>query len=197
MTFDSEYISQVLSENFEDAKTLFLSPLIAIHYASRDAPRARHHQSADARALREALIHFAQRLWKAAPYDATCEDLFFYSIRILVKSCGEGVAGPFHTHAAAMTSNDAVRYAAAGSSSRGAHRRRAGAREALSICAAPPRHAFCRAQHTHRRSRRRSHIPAGSHRAARTGCDQAPCRVCVHEPEPARLVCHHWHRLPY
>ena len=31
--FDPEYVSQVLNENFEDAKTLFLSPLLAIHYA--------------------------------------------------------------------------------------------------------------------------------------------------------------------
>ncbi len=33
MRFDPEYVSQVLNENFEDAKALFLSPLIAIHYA--------------------------------------------------------------------------------------------------------------------------------------------------------------------
>ena len=33
MPFDPEYVSRVLRENFEDAKALFLSPLIAIHYA--------------------------------------------------------------------------------------------------------------------------------------------------------------------
>ena len=33
MTFDPEYVSQVLNENFEDAKTLFLSPLMTVHYA--------------------------------------------------------------------------------------------------------------------------------------------------------------------
>ena len=33
MRFDPEYVSQVLTDNFEDAKTLFLSPLIAVHYA--------------------------------------------------------------------------------------------------------------------------------------------------------------------
>ena len=33
MRFDPAYVSQVLNENFEDAKTLFLSPLMAIHYA--------------------------------------------------------------------------------------------------------------------------------------------------------------------
>ena len=33
MRFDPEYVSHVLNENFEDAKTLFLAPLIALHYA--------------------------------------------------------------------------------------------------------------------------------------------------------------------
>ena len=33
MRFDPEYVSQVLSENFEDAKTLFLAPLMAVQYA--------------------------------------------------------------------------------------------------------------------------------------------------------------------
>ena len=31
--FDPQYLDQVLNENFEDAKALFLSPLMAIHYA--------------------------------------------------------------------------------------------------------------------------------------------------------------------
>ena len=33
MRFDPEYVSQVLNDNFEDAKTQFLSPLVALHYA--------------------------------------------------------------------------------------------------------------------------------------------------------------------
>ena len=33
MAFAPEYITYVLNENFEDAKALFLSPLMAIHYA--------------------------------------------------------------------------------------------------------------------------------------------------------------------
>ena len=33
MRFAPEYVSCVLNENFEDAKTQFLSPLMAIHYA--------------------------------------------------------------------------------------------------------------------------------------------------------------------
>ena len=33
MNFDPQYVDHVLSENFEDAKALFLPPLMAIHYA--------------------------------------------------------------------------------------------------------------------------------------------------------------------
>lgn len=33
MKFAPEYVSCVLEENFEDARRLFLSPLLAIHYA--------------------------------------------------------------------------------------------------------------------------------------------------------------------
>ena len=33
MTFAPEYVTCVLNENFEDAKALFLSPLMAIHHA--------------------------------------------------------------------------------------------------------------------------------------------------------------------
>ena len=33
MPFAPEYVKYVLNENFEDAKTLFLAPLMAIHYA--------------------------------------------------------------------------------------------------------------------------------------------------------------------
>ena len=33
MKFAPEYITYVLNENFEDAKALLLSPLMAIHYA--------------------------------------------------------------------------------------------------------------------------------------------------------------------
>ena len=33
MKFAPEYVAYVLNENFEDAKTLFVAPLLAIHYA--------------------------------------------------------------------------------------------------------------------------------------------------------------------
>jgi len=98
MTLDPEYVSQVLSENFEDAKTLFLSPLIAIHYAHLVMLRERNIiGSADARTLREALDAISLGDVKAAPYDSTCEDLYFFIDRILVKACGDAVAGRLHT----------------------------------------------------------------------------------------------------
>src|SRR5262245_43140007 len=98
MRFDPEYVSQVLNENFEDAKALFLSPLIAIHYAHLvmladraiiDAPHAR--------ALREALDSISVSAIQQTPYDGTCEDLFSHVERLLVDACGEDVAGRLHT----------------------------------------------------------------------------------------------------
>jgi len=98
MAFDPEYVSQVLSENFEDAKTLFLSPLIAIHYAHLVMLRERDIvTAADARTLRQALDGISIADIRAAPYDSTCEDLYFYVDRILVHACGEAVAGRLHT----------------------------------------------------------------------------------------------------
>jgi hypothetical protein len=35
MRFAPEYVTYVLNENFEDAKELFLAPLMAIRFASR------------------------------------------------------------------------------------------------------------------------------------------------------------------
>jgi argininosuccinate lyase len=98
MRFDPEYVSHVLNENFEDAKTLFLAPLMAIHYAhlvmlagtgivSRD----------DARAIRDALDAISVPEIRRTPYDGTCEDLFFYVDGLIVATCGADVAGRLHT----------------------------------------------------------------------------------------------------
>jgi argininosuccinate lyase len=96
--FDPEYVSQVLNENFEDAKTLFLSPLLAIHHAHLVMLADRGIvTAADARAIRNALDAIPVNEIRCAPYDGTCEDLFFYIERILVRACGEDVAGRLHT----------------------------------------------------------------------------------------------------
>src|SRR5688500_14574405 len=98
MRFDPEYVAQVLSENFEDAKTLFLSPLMAVHYAHLVMLAERGIIGpADAHTLRAALDSVSLADVRRTPYDGTCEDLFFYVERLLVQSCGEEVAGRLHT----------------------------------------------------------------------------------------------------
>ena len=94
MAFDPEYVSRVLHENFEEAKALFLSPLIEINYAHLVMLRARGIiTDADARALRDALNSISVADLKTAQYDHSCEDLFFHVERKIVDACGEEIAG--------------------------------------------------------------------------------------------------------
>jgi argininosuccinate lyase len=98
MEFAPEYVTYVLNENFEDAKELLLSPLMAIHYAHLVMLEAQGIVSAaDAHALRVALDGVSQDEVRAVQYDGTYEDLFFYIDRLVVQSCGEDVAGRLHT----------------------------------------------------------------------------------------------------
>ena len=98
MRFDPQYVEQVLNENFEDAKALFLSPLMAIHYAHLVMLADRGIISApDARTLRDALDSISISEVRSAPYDSSVEDLFFFVERLLVKACGDDVGGRLHT----------------------------------------------------------------------------------------------------
>ncbi len=98
MKFAPEYVTNVLNENFEDAKTLLLSPLVAIHYAHLVMLADRGIVSADdAHALRKALDSISQDEVRCSKYDGSCEDLFFYLDRLIVAACGEDVAGRLHT----------------------------------------------------------------------------------------------------
>jgi argininosuccinate lyase len=98
MRFDPEYVSQVLSPNFEDAKALFLGPLMAIHYAHLVMLAERAIVNGrDAHTLREALDSIPIGDVRCAPYDESCEDLFFHVERLLVAACGEETAGRLHT----------------------------------------------------------------------------------------------------
>jgi len=98
MPFAPDYVKYVLSENFEDAKTLFLGPLMAIHYAHLVMLAERGIVSAeDAHALRAALDAVSHDEVRRADYDQRCEDLFFYVDGLISAACGEEIAGRLHT----------------------------------------------------------------------------------------------------
>jgi argininosuccinate lyase len=98
MKFAEEYITYVLNENFEDAKALFLSPLMAINYAHLVMLVEQGIVTrADGRRIRDALDAISLDDVQRAKYDGTCEDLFFYVERLLVDACGDAVAGRLHT----------------------------------------------------------------------------------------------------
>jgi argininosuccinate lyase len=98
MPFAPEYVTYVLNENFEDAKALFLGPLMAIHYAHLVMLAERGIVSADdAHALRVGLDSVSQNDVRRAAYDQRCEDLFFYVDGLINAACGDDVGGRLHT----------------------------------------------------------------------------------------------------
>jgi argininosuccinate lyase len=99
MKFAPEYVTYVLNENFEDAKALLLSPMMAINYAHLVMLAAQGIVPADdAHTLRVALDRVSQDEIRQVTYDGTYEDLFFYVERLVCQACGDGdVAGRLHT----------------------------------------------------------------------------------------------------
>jgi argininosuccinate lyase len=98
MRFDPEYVALVLTDNFEDAKTHFLAPLIAIHYAHLVMlVECGIVSPADGHLIREALDAVPLDAVRCVAYDGSCEDLFFYVDRLLAGGCGADVAGRLHT----------------------------------------------------------------------------------------------------
>ena len=98
MKFAPEYVTNVLNENFEDAKELLLSPLMAINYAHLVMLKEKGIIPAeDARALRTALDGICLDTVRDVLYDGTYEDLFFYIERLIKQSCQDEVAGRLHT----------------------------------------------------------------------------------------------------
>src|SRR5580693_651985 len=96
--FAPEYVKYVLNDNFEDAKSQLLSPLMAIHYAHLVMLAAQGIVSpADANAIRAALDSVSQDDVRRAPFADSCEDLFYYVERLIVDACGEDAAGRLHT----------------------------------------------------------------------------------------------------
>jgi argininosuccinate lyase len=98
MRFAPEYVSNVLNDNFEDAKELLLTPLMGIHYAHLVMlAETGIISTADARALRAALDSISLEAVRGEIYDGTYEDLFFFIERLVRAAAGEDVAGRLHT----------------------------------------------------------------------------------------------------
>jgi len=98
MRFAPEYVTCVLNENFEDAKELFLAPLMAIHYAHLVMLAAQGIVSGDdAHRIRAGLDAISLDDVRKVRYDGSCEDLFFYVENLIRNSCGDTAAGRLHT----------------------------------------------------------------------------------------------------
>jgi argininosuccinate lyase len=96
--FAPEFVACVLDPLFEDAKTFFLPPLMAIHQAHlamlvEQGILGR----ADGRIVASALDKISLPDLQQTRYDGTCEDLFFYVERAIVDTAGEEAAGRLHT----------------------------------------------------------------------------------------------------
>ena len=98
MRFSPEYVRLVLNENFEDAKSQFLAPLMAINYAHlvmlADQGIV---TTAEAAAIRRSLDAIDVDAVRDIRYDGTYEDLFFYLDRLVSGGCGDDASGRLHT----------------------------------------------------------------------------------------------------
>jgi argininosuccinate lyase len=95
--FSPDYVRIVLNENFEDAKSQFLAPLMAINYAHLVMLAEQGIVSrADAAAIRTSLDAIDVEAVRRIEYDGTYEDLFFYLDRRVSGNCGDA-AGRLHT----------------------------------------------------------------------------------------------------
>ena len=98
MPFHPDYVRLVLDRNFEDAKKLFLEPLVAINYAHLVMLAERGIvDAASAAKIRDGLQAVSLDEIRSACYDGSCEDLFFYVERVIVQAAGDEAAGRLHT----------------------------------------------------------------------------------------------------
>ncbi len=98
MPFAADYVRWVLDDNFEDAKTRLLDPLLAIHDAHLVMlAECGILPADDARRLAVVLEAIDPAAIRATTYDATYEDLFFLVERLIAGSCDAGVGGRLHT----------------------------------------------------------------------------------------------------
>ena len=92
------YKESVLADCFEDAKRLFLDAIIEVDLAHALMLSERGIITHDeARALLAAVLTLDRERIRAARYDGSFEDLFFYVQQLITEACGEDVAGRLHT----------------------------------------------------------------------------------------------------
>ena len=92
------YRDTVLSQVFADAKRYFLDPLIEIEYAhTLMLARQRIMPEAEAAECIRALDALSLDEIRAAEYDGSFEDLFFFVEQKIASLCDPGVAGKMHT----------------------------------------------------------------------------------------------------
>jgi argininosuccinate lyase len=92
------YAANVLVDIFEDAKRLFLDYMIEIDCAHTVMLAEQEIITRDdAQTLLKALGNLDRAAIRAAIYDGSCEDLFFYIEHLMHELCGEDVAGKLHT----------------------------------------------------------------------------------------------------
>ncbi len=92
------YSDNVLRDVFEDAKRLFLDALLDVDCAHTVMLAERGIITADeSRALLSALAGLDRERIRAAVYDGSHEDLFYYIQSLITEACGEDVAGRLHT----------------------------------------------------------------------------------------------------
>jgi argininosuccinate lyase len=95
---DPVYAETVLAVNFADFQRCFTEALVEIHRAHL-AMLAEQGilPSADAQALLAALNGLDLEQLRAAPFDGSCEDVFFYVEQQIASRCDPDVAGRLHT----------------------------------------------------------------------------------------------------
>lgn len=92
------YRDTVLARVFADAKRYFLEPLLQIEYAhTLMLARQGIMPVNEAAMCIRAIDTLDLEAVKAAPYDGTFEDLFFFLEKEFASACGEEIAGKMHT----------------------------------------------------------------------------------------------------
>lgn len=93
------YTENVLTDCFEDAKKYFLHALLQVDYAHAIMLAEQKIITGDElKILLKALRGIDLNKIRAACYDGSCEDLFFYIQKLIAENCGDAdVAGKLHT----------------------------------------------------------------------------------------------------